>query len=395
MPTRKSPNRSRSTAARRRKGGRPPRTTSRKIRYGVVGLGWFAQNAVLPAFRNARANSELVALVSDEPKKLRELGRKYRVEQLYSYDDYAGMLRIGAIDAVYVVLPNHLHRDYVVTAAEAGVHVLCEKPLAVTEEECEDMIRAAEVNRVRLMTAYRLHFERGNLEAVELVRSGKIGDPRIFSSVFTMQVEDEDNIRLNPIAKGGGTVYDIGIYCINAARYLFRDEPVEVVAFSANNGERRFRNCDEMTSVILRFPGERLASFTSSFGASDHASYHVVGTKGELQVTSAYEYAEPIEMSVTVGGRKRKREFPRRDQVAAEILRFSEAVIQGRDPEPSGREGLADVRIIRAIYRSAEQGRPVRLPPFEKRLRPTIEQEVRRPPVEEPEAVEAEAPGKE
>jgi predicted dehydrogenase len=375
-----------------RRSGKPPRETKRKVRYAVVGLGWFAQMAVLPAFRHARANSELAALVSDDPKKLAELGRRYRVANLYSYEDYSVCLTSGEVDAVYIVLPNHLHRDYAVAAAEAGIHVLCEKPLAVTEGECEDMIRAAETNGVRLMTAYRLHFEKGNLEAVEIVRSGKIGEPRIFSSVFTMQVEDEDNIRLNPIAQGGGTVYDIGIYCINAARYLFRDEPVEVAAFTANNGQERFRDCDEMTTAVLRFPKERLATFTSSFGAADHGSYRVVGTKGDLEVTSAYEYAEPVEHVLTIGGRRTKRTFSRRDQVAPEILRFSEAVIEGKDPEPSGREGLADVRIIRAIYRSAADGRPVRLPPFEKQPRPTMKQEVRRPPVRKPEPVHAQGP---
>jgi predicted dehydrogenase len=369
------------------------RDTGRKVRYAVVGLGWFAQTAVLPAFAHARENSELAALVSDDRTKLAKLGRKYRVGALYSYEDYPRRLAGGEVDAVYVVVPNHLHRNYSVAATEAGIHVLCEKPMAVTEEECEDMIRAAEANRVRLMVAYRLHFEEANLQAVEIVNSGKIGDPRVFSSVFTMQVEDEDNIRLNPIAQGGGTLYDIGIYCINAVRSLFRDEPVEVEALTANNGDRRFENVDEMTSAVLRFPKERLAAFTSSFGAADHGSYRVVGTKGDVAVTDAYEFADPKKLEVTVGERTTRKSFPKRDQVAAELLRFSECVIEGKEPEPSGREGLADVRVIRALYRSAAQGRAVRLPPFEKRQRPSIKQVVRRPPVpRQPELVRADSP---
>lgn len=359
----------------------------------MVGLGWFAQTAVLPAFAHARDESELAALVSDDPKKLEKLGRKYRVELLYSYEDYPGCLAGGEIDAVYIVLPNHLHRDFSVAAADAGVHVLCEKPMAVTEEECEDMIRAAEANRVRMMIAYRLHFEEANLRAAEIVNSGKIGDPRIFSSLFTMQVEDEDNIRLNPVSQGGGTLYDIGIYCINAARALFRDEPVEVEAFTANNGERRFRNADEMTSAIMRFPGERVASFTSSFGAADHGAYRVVGTKGSVGLTDAYEFADPKKMELTIGEKTTRKSFPKRDQVAAELVRFSECVIEGKEPEPSGQEGLADVRVIRALYRSAAERRAVRLPPFEKRTRPSMKQVVRRPPVPRaPEVVGAEAP---
>jgi predicted dehydrogenase len=372
--------------------GRPVRGAKGKVRYAVVGLGYFGQMAVLPAFAHARSNSELVALVSDDPVKRRKLGRKYGVERLYSYEQYGDCLASGEVDAVYIALPNHLHREYAVPACEAGVHVLCEKPMAVTEEECEDMIRAAEDGNVRLMIAYRLHFEEANLRAVEIVKSGRLGEPRIFSSVFTMQVEDPDNIRLNPIAQGGGTLYDIGIYCINAARYLFREEPLEVFAASANKGDRRFRDVDEMTSAVMRFPGEKLASFTSSFGAAAHASYRVVGTKGDLEVSSAYEFAEGMKHVLTIGGKKTQKSFPRRDQVAPELLRFSECVISGREPEPSGREGLADVRIIRALYRSAREGRTVNLAPFEKRRRPTLEQEARRPPVRKPELVRASPP---
>ncbi len=263
---------------------RPAGKSRGPVRYALVGLGYFGQIAVLPAFAHARRNSRLVALVSDDPVKRRRLGKKYGVELLYSYEQYGQCLASGEIDAVYIALPNHLHRDYTVPACEAGVHVLCEKPMAVTEDECGDMIRAAEYGKVRLMIGYRLHFEEANLKAVEVVKSGRLGEPRIFSSVFTMQVEDPDNIRLNPIEQGGGTLYDIGIYCINAARYLFRAEPIEVSALSANRGDRRFRNVDEMTSAVLRFPGERLAAFTSSFGASSHGSYRIVGTKGDVLV---------------------------------------------------------------------------------------------------------------
>src|ERR1700730_11671936 len=153
----------------------------RKVRYAVVGLGHIAQVAVLPAFKNA-PNSELFALVSGDSDKLEKWGRKYGLEHLYSDEDYSRAL--SNVDAVYLALPNHLHREYAVRAAAAGVHVLCEKPMAVTTEDCEDMIEAAESNGVRLMVAYRLHFERANLEAVEAVNSGKIGEPRIYDSIF-------------------------------------------------------------------------------------------------------------------------------------------------------------------------------------------------------------------
>jgi predicted dehydrogenase len=362
---------------------------ARRIRYGVVGLGWFAQTAILPAFAHAKKNSELAALFSEDPKKLEALGRKYGVprERRFSTDDFEEALSASGVDAVYIATPNDLHREFTVRAARSNVHVLCEKPMAVTERECEEMIAAASKSGVKLMIAYRLHFERANLEAVEIVNSGKLGEPRIYASVFCNNVKDLDNIRLNPIEKGGGTLYDIGIYCLNAARYLFRSEPVEVVALSANGGDPRFSETDEMTSAILKFPGERLATFTSSFGAASAHFYDVYGTKGRLRVEPAFEFAEGMAHELKIGERKRTKKFAARDQVAPEILSFSECILENREPEPSGREGLADVRVIRALYESARTGRPVRLAPFEKRRRPSLEQEIRRPPTREPELV--------
>jgi predicted dehydrogenase len=370
---------------------RADRQDQKKVRYAVVGLGHIAQVAVLPAFAHAK-NSELAALVSDDPEKLEKLGRRYRVKPRFSYDRYDECLRSGVIDAVYITLPNHLHRPYAERAARAGVHVLCEKPMAVTEEDCLSMIGVAEEYGVKLMVGYRLHFEEANLKAIDVVQGGKLGDARLFDSVFTMQVKEGD-IRLSPRELGGGTLYDIGIYCINAVRNLYGAEPMEVVAFSSNNGDPRFRQCEEMTSAILRFPGrERLATFTCSFGAADVSSYKVVGTKGDLVMDPAYEYAEELVQRVTINGKTRERTFSKRDQFAPELVSFSECILSGAAPEPSGWEGLADVRVIRALYQSADTGQPVSLEPFEKRVRASLDQKITRPPVRKPELVNTEAP---
>jgi predicted dehydrogenase len=358
----------------------------RQIKYAVVGLGHIAQVAVLPAFGNSRRNSRLAALVSGDPVKLEELGKKYAVEQRCSYRDYDALLKSGEIDAVYIALPNSMHCEYAVRAAQAGVHVLVEKPMAVTEDECERMARAARDAGVKLMVAYRLHFERANLEAIEVARSGRIGEPRLFSSTFSMQVVP-GNIRVKS-ALGGGVLYDIGIYCINAARGLFRDEPLEVRAVTSGS----VGDVEEAVSCILRFPGERLATFTCSFGAADVSEYRVVGTKGDLAVEPAYEYAMALQHRLTIDGEVKERRFAKRDQFAPELLYFSDCVLKGQDPEPSADEGLADVRVIRALYRSAQAGRPVELTPYEKRERQSLEQEIRRPPIEKPQTVHTQAP---
>jgi glucose-fructose oxidoreductase len=367
-------------AARRSRSPRRPR-----VRYAVVGLGHIAQGAVLPAFAHA-PNSELTALISDDPTKLRQLSRRYRVENTWSYDDYDRALESGTFDAVYIALPNNLHARYAIEAARTRKHVLCEKPMALTEEDCERMIETAREKDVRLMIAYRLHFEQANLEAVKLVTSGKLGEPRAFSSTFSMQVQAGD-IRLKS-ETGGGTLWDIGIYCINAARYLFRDEPLEVFGYTASGDDERFREVDEMTGAVLRFPGERIAAFTTSFGAADSANYTILGTKGRLEVENAYEYATPIKHKLTIGKRSTSRTFRKRDQFAAELVYFSDCVREGRDPEPSGVEGLIDVAIIQALYRSAETRKPVEYNGPSPRRRPTPSQEIERPPVsQEPELV--------
>jgi predicted dehydrogenase len=316
------------------------------------------------------------------------------VKSLFGYDRYDECLRSGEIDAVFIALPNHLHRTYTERAARAGVHVLCEKPMAVTEDDCRSMIRVADEHGIKLMVAYRLHFEEANLRVIDLVQSGKIGDARLFNSVFTMQVKEGD-IRLSPRELGGGTLYDIGIYCINAVRNIYGAEPMEVVAFSSNNGDPRFGQCEEMTSAILRFPGrERLATFTCSFGAADVGSYRVVGNTGDVTMDPGYEYAEELVQRVTVNGRTRERKFSKRDQFAPELVYFSDCILTGANPEPSGWEGLADVRIIQALYRSADSGQPVTLEPFEKSQRPSLEQQLSRPPISKPQLINTEAPSK-
>ena len=170
-----------------------------------------------------------------------------------------------------------------------------------------------------------------------------------------MQVSP-DNIRLEG-ELGGGPLYDIGIYCINAARAAFAADPVEVWASATNSGDRRFREVDETVVAAMRFKDERIATFTCSFGAADRSTYTVVGTKGSVTVDPAYEYAEGLAYEARIGERTIKRKFGKSDQFAAELLYFSDCVLNKREPEPSGAEGLADVRIIEGMMRSIRNGR--------------------------------------
>jgi glucose-fructose oxidoreductase len=350
------------------------------VRYAVVGLGHISQVAMLPAFAHAGRNSRLAALVSDDSAKLKLLAAKYGVEHAFSYDEYDACLE--QVDAVYIALPNSLHAEYTIRAARAGVHVLCEKPMAVTTEECRRMIAACRRHRVRLMIAYRLHFEEINLRVVDLVRSGRIGEPKFFNSSFSMTVRQGD-IRTRK-RMGGGSLYDIGVYCINAARYLFRAEPREVMALSVNSGTAKLAEIDESTGALLRFDGERVAAFVTGFNATDVASYRIVGSKGQIHVDPAYEYAEGLEYELTIAGKSTRKRIGKRDQFAPQLLYFSDCIQKGRDPEPSGEEGMQDVRIVEALYKSARTGKAVRLPRFTKTTRPTGRQRITRPGVSKP-----------
>jgi predicted dehydrogenase len=329
-----------------------------KIRYAVVGLGSFAQSDALPAFAKAE-NSELVALVSSDAKKLAEIANEYSVLHTYTYEEYDNLLASKNVDAVYISLPNHLHCEYTIRAAKAGIHVLCEKPMAITAAECEEMITVAKDCRIKLMIAYRLHLEAANLQAVKIAQSGQLGELRIFNSLFTQQTLEGD-IRLKSNI-GGGTLEDIGIYCINAARYLFQDEPTEVLAISASNGEQRFQDVAEMTSAILRFPHDCLATFTCSFGATRVDAYQIIGTKGDLRVDRSYSLQKEIKFTITIDGEVEYRTFEPQDQLATEFAYFSDCILKNIELEPSGYEGLTDVKIIHALHESITLGQFVKL----------------------------------
>lgn len=371
--------------------------TSDTIGYAVVGLGWISQAAALPAFANARRNARLTALVSGDERKRRGLARRYELPDsaTFSYEDYDACLARDDVDAVYVAVPNHLHREYTVRAAEKGVHVLCEKPMAPTPEDCRAMIEACEANGVKLMIAYRLHLDPAHLRAVEVVRAGEIGEPRAFTATFTQHVAADD-IRLEPVERGGGPLYDIGVYCLNAARYLFRAEPGRVQAMAASApADERFGDPEEMASCLLEFPGGRHGAFTCSLGAAPVSAFRLVGTEGDLRMDiNAFNFTGDRELVVVAGGEERREAFPTADQFGPQLAYFADCILHDRDPEPDGEEGWVDVMLLRALYESMEAGRPVEVPAEVRRgRRPEPEQALGFPAVEAPEMIDADAPG--
>ena len=331
----------------------------RRIRYAVVGLGHIAQVAVLPAFAHASRNSELVAVVSGDRTKRREMAKRYRLEHAFDYDDIDECLRV--VDAVYIALPNSMHADYTIRAARAGVHVLCEKPMAVTVDECRRMITACRTADIKLMIAYRLHFETLNLGAIELARQGELGDLKFFNSSFSMVVRRGDIRtkqavrRRNLVRHSASTASTPRVTCFAPSRRMcLRCQSTAGWPPCPRSTRRRRR----------RFvsENEQVATFVTSFHAADVAAYRIVGTRGDLHADPAYEYAEGLEYTLTREGRKTRKKSGKRDQFAPELVDFSDCILHNRKPEPSGEEGMQDVRIVQALYKSAKSGKTVKLP---------------------------------
>jgi glucose-fructose oxidoreductase len=301
------------------------------------------------------------------------------------------MLDSGEADAIYLSVPNSLHREYAVRALESGVHVLCEKPMAPTEADCRAMIDASRQSGAKLMIAYRLHFEPATIEAIETLRSGQLGDPRFFSSVFAQQISQQNSrtkaeVWANPLP-------DMGPYPINAVRHLFQAEPIETFAFAARKNEPRFAEIDEMFTVALRFPAERLASFTVSYGANPVDQYRIDCTEGSIELNPGFMFSQPLKHKLTLGQKAVERNFPQTDQFGAETKYFSDCILDNTEPEPDGEEGLADVRVINAIEQSLRTRKPQTIEPLSPRTRrPNRKQVITLPPIRSGQLVHAAGP---
>jgi len=350
---------------------------AKQIGYAVVGAGPLVERALLPAFARAGGETRLAAIVSADRTRAQALAQEHRATG-YHYDEFRQALQRDDVQAVYLALPNSLHCDYAVEAARAGAHVVCERPMAVMADECRRMLRTCQTNRVKLMVAYRVQAHPAHAKLLELVRGGAIGAPKTFSSDATIRVQDPDDARLQR-RLGGGTVYDLGVPAIFVARTVFDAEPAQVMAMTARMTRRYGGDVDESTVALIRFPDDRLAHLHTSFGEQPTSVLTVFGDEGSIRVTGAYDLQRASTLDVVRGGKHEEITFEPVDAVAAELAKFSNFVVQDVAPEPSGIEGLTDVRIVEAIYRSARDGRPVTLPRVARVDAPPGEHDLRKP----------------
>ncbi len=360
----------------------------RKVRYAVVGIGWISQAAMLPGIAHT-GNSEVVAFVTGHEEKAKKVAEKYDVHAIYSYDDFDRLLLSGTVDAVYLATPNKDHVELAVKTLDAGLHLLLEKPMAVSVAECERIIAASERSGAKLMIAYRLHHEPGMLNAIETVRSGKLGKIRYFNSSFSQQVSGQ-----NHRAKNGywaGPVPDMGPYPINTVRNLFGEEPTEVMATGFNTDPERF-NMQDTVVVTLRFDSKRVATMVISYNGADVDDFRVSGDLGDLFSQPAYQVAKKMKHIVTVGESTSEKSFKQTDHFGGEMKYFSNCILTGKNPEADGEEGMLDVRILVAVEKALETGLPQTLPPYTRTRRPTMDQLEELPAVSEPELIDSHKP---
>jgi predicted dehydrogenase len=331
----------------------------RKLGYAIVGLGSYGLGIIIPQFKNCK-NSRLVALVSGDAAKAKRVAQEYGVPEknLYNYQNYDDIRNNPDIDIVYICLPVAMHAEYTIRAAKAGKHVLCEKPMAVSSAECEAMIAACRQAGKKLMIGYRCHFEPYNLEARRIARAGEIGKLRYFRSEHGFNFRDPNAWRLKKALAGGGSMMDIGIYALNAARYLTNEEPVAVNAMMHSTpDDPRFVEVEENITFQLRFPSGILANCTSSYGAGLNR-FRVAKPRGSAELEPALSY-NGLRFRVFRGSTIEERALPQRDHFALEMDHLAGCVLTGAEPLTPGEEGLKDLRVMMAIYDAARTGRTV------------------------------------
>jgi len=333
--------------------------TQKKVRYAVIGAGWISQEAFLPAVAQT-GNSEVVAIVSGSLDKARQLADFHAISRVLPYEQFDVLARGGDIDAVYIATPNSSHARFAMQAAQHRLHILVEKPLAISLAEAESMRAAAHEAGVNLVTAYRLHNDPGTLKLVELVRGGAIGDLRFFTSHFGYQIA-AGNHRLHK-AHWGGPLQDLGVYCLNAARHVFDGEPVEIQAmFGSDRADPRFAEVDAGIAATLRFEGGRIANFYVGFGTDATDVIQVLGTKGSIEVQHAYLFGKPRTIMLRTGDTVERIEVPETDNFSGMIAYFSDCILNGTPPAVDSGEGIADMRALLAIDEAAAHGTRVRL----------------------------------
>lgn len=332
-----------------------PAAAPKKLGWALVGLGSLSKNQIAPALLKCE-HSKLAAVVTGTPAKGVEWREKYGLteKQVYSYETFDKLIEDKDVDVVYIVLPNSMHHEYVIRAAKAGKHVFCEKPMANTAQECREMIDACEKAKVQLGVAYRCQFEPHHKEAIRFSREKVFGAVKHVNAEFGFKIGDPKQWRLRKELAGGGALMDVGVYALQACRYLTGEEPVEISALETKTDPVKFAEVDETITWQMKFASGATANCLTTYNFNGANNFTVTAEKGRFGMGPAYGYSG---QKGWTSDPKVPFEFPATDHFVLEMDAFSKAVIDNKPFAPSGEEGLRDLLAVEAIYKSVKSGK--------------------------------------
>ncbi len=346
----------------------PFEAPAQRVGFAVVGLGHLTINQILPAFGTSKY-CKVTALVSGDREKARKLAAQYGVPDsgLYDYTTYDKLADNPDVQVIYIVLPNSMHAEYVLRGAAARKHILCEKPMATNARDCERMIAACRQAGVKLMIAYRQQYEPMNRAIVKMRKDGKLGPLKSYIATNGQDQGDPNQWRQNLKLAGGGCLPDVGIYCLNAARFLSGEEPTEVWGATVQpKDDPRFKEVEETCTFGMRFPSGLVAVACSGYGSHRSQMLRLEGERAWAELSPAFAYGGlKLRTSTTLDGQNVTAEpqIESKDQFATEMDHMAQCVQGNKEPHTPGEEGLQDQRITDAIYESARTGRVVKLSP--------------------------------
>jgi predicted dehydrogenase len=331
--------------------------SGKKLGFALCGLGSLSTHQIAPAFQKTQ-HCRLTGIITDTPAKAAEWKSRYNIpdRSVYTYETMQRMADNPDIDVVYVVTPNSLHLDHTVAAAKAGKHVFCEKPMEISVERCQRMIEAVKAAKRMLGIAYRCQFEPHHLECMRLARSREFGALKVIDAYFGFNI-DPTAWRLKRALAGGGPLMDVGIYALQATRYLTGEEPVWISATTTKGDAARFSEVEESVLWQAKFPGGAISHCGASYNAAPAGYFRALAEHGWFGLDPAFNY----------GGIQGMRsdgkaiDLPQTDHFAVEMDDFAQCILEQKPSKVSGEEGLRDVRLMMAIYESARTGKPVDL----------------------------------
>lgn len=330
----------------------------KKLGFALVGLGRLAANQIAPALTKTK-RCRLAGVVSGTPAKIQRWREEYNLpaNNCYSYESYDRIAENPEIDAIYIALPNSMHAEYTIRAAQLGKHVLCEKPMANSAEDCEAMIAACDQAGRKLAVGYRCQFEPHHLQCIQFAREETFGKIKMIEAGFGFKIGNPNQWRLQRTYAGGGALMDVGIYAVQACRYLAGKEPMEISATETKTDPVKFKEVDESVTWSMKFPNGINAYCSTTYAFNGINRFNAYGDEGWFGLNPGYSY-NGITGTTSQG---EAIDFPEIDQFAAEMDDFALCVQNNRPSRASGEEGLRDLKVIEAIYDSIRNGNAIRL----------------------------------